>query len=214
MKLILLGAPGAGKGTQAKLLCEKYNIPQISTGDILRQAVKDETALGREAKEYMEKGLLVPDGIILGIVKERLAQADCENGYILDGFPRTLVQAKALQEGLKARGEDIDWAVSLEVDHEKIISRLCGRRVCSDCGQGYHIVFQPPQSDNRCDKCSGELYQRKDDKEETIRERLRQYQDQTSPLIDYYQQLNKLKSINGSGEIEEIFDRISNQLIG
>ncbi len=214
MRLILFGPPGAGKGTQAKMLCEKYNIPQVSTGDILRQAVKDETPLGKEAQGYMLKGLLVPDEIILGIVREKLLHAECMNGYILDGFPRTLVQGKALQESLRVKGEEIDCVLNLEVPSEQIVDRLSGRRVCGDCGQGYHILFQPPTKGNKCDNCGGELLQRKDDYEETIRERLRQYQEQTSPLIEYYQTQGKLHSIDGSGDIKDIYSAIEAVLTG
>ncbi len=214
MRLILLGPPGAGKGTQAKMLSEKHAIPQISTGDILRQAVKDGTELGRKAQGFMEKGLLVPDEVILGIVNDRLAEADCRAGYILDGFPRTLYQAKALQSSLEEKGEDIDTVLNLEVAPEQVVERLSGRRVCSVCGQGYNILFKPPRSDNHCDKCGGELYQRKDDREATILERLRQYNRQTRPLIDYYQAQGKLQTVEGSGEIKEIFARLDAFLTG
>ncbi len=214
MRLILLGPPGAGKGTQAKMLSEKHAIPQISTGDILRQAVKDGTELGRKAQQFMEKGLLVPDEVILGIVNDRLAEADCQAGYILDGFPRTLVQAKVLQTSLEQRKEKIDTVLNLEVILQQVVERLSGRRVCSVCGRGYHILFKSPKSDNRCDKCGGELYQRKDDREATIRERLKQYNQQTSPLIDYYQKQGKLQAVDGSGDIKEIFNRLDNLLAG
>jgi adenylate kinase len=214
MNLIFLGPPGAGKGTQAKLVSEKYQMPQISTGDILRQAVKDATAMGKEAQTYMEKGELVPDRVVIGIIEERLQHPDCKGGYILDGFPRTEVQADALGETLKQRESLIDHVVNIEVEDEELVHRLTGRRTCKDCQEPYHLLFSPPKTEGVCDKCGGELIQRKDDQEETIRERLRVYQQQTAPLIAYYQKLGLLRNISGIGEINEIFDRICQVLEG
>lgn len=208
MRLVLLGAPGAGKGTQAKKLIEKFSIPQISTGDILRKAVADGTSLGKEAKSYMDRGELVPDSVVIGIIKERLREEDCKNGYILDGFPRNVAQAQALDEMLGSLNSPIDYAVSIDVPFDDLMKRLTGRRTCRDCGQMYNIYFTPPQKNGRCDRCGGELYQRDDDKEETIRKRLEVYNAQTAPVIDYYSKKGILRTIPGTGGIEEIFDRI------
>jgi adenylate kinase len=208
MKLVLLGAPGAGKGTQAKKLIEKYTIPQISTGDILRKAVADGTTLGKEAKSYMDKGELVPDSVVIGLVKERITQDDCKNGYILDGFPRNTSQAEALDVVLAEMNAPLDVALSVDVDKNDLMKRLTGRRTCKDCQQMYNIHFTPPQKEGICDKCGGELYQRDDDKEETIKNRLDIYEAQTAPLIDYYGKKGILKSVQGTGSIDEIFGKI------
>ncbi len=214
MNLILLGPPGSGKGTQAQMMTERYHIPQISTGDILRAAVKEGTPLGREAKRYMDQGELVPDEVVVGIVKDRLNASDCNSGFILDGFPRTLPQAEALDTTLKAMERGIDHVVSIEVDKDELIRRLTGRRTCRRCGAMYHIIFDPPKRDGICDRCGGELYQRDDDKEETIRARLQVYEKQTAPLIEYYRKRGILRSIDGVGEIEEIFQRIIKAIEG
>ncbi len=208
MRMILLGPPGAGKGTQAKMLIEKLSIPQISTGDILRAAVKEGTPLGLEAKSYMDSGGLVPDGVIIGIVKERTAEEDCRNGYILDGFPRTIAQAEALGRMLADTKQSIGAVVSMTVDEEELVKRLTGRRTCRSCGFGFHVEFKPPAKEGVCDKCGGELYQRDDDQEKAIRERLAVYRRQTQPLIDYYRGQGTLKEINGLGAIDEIQQRI------
>jgi adenylate kinase len=208
MRLVLLGAPGAGKGTQAKKLIERYSIPQISTGDILRKAVQDGTPLGKEAKSYMDKGELVPDNVVIGIIKERLTQEDCKKGYILDGFPRNVAQAKALDEMLLSLNSPLDYAISIDVPFDELMKRLTGRRTCRNCGQMYNIYFTPPKKNGVCDKCGGELYQRDDDKEETIRKRLEVYEAQTAPVIGYYREKGILKSVPGTGEIDDIFNKI------
>lgn len=204
MKLILLGPPGAGKGTQAKMLTEKFGIPQISTGDILRAAVKEGTALGLKAKEFMDAGALVPDEVVIGIVAERLLAADCDNGFILDGFPRTVAQADALQGNLAQMGKQLDRVLSLKVDAEALVIRLTGRRTCKDCGKGYHLSYDPPRQEGRCDACGGELFQRDDDREETIRKRLAVYDEQTSPLIDYYSKAGLLVELDGMQPIASV----------
>jgi|Deesub1362A_J573_1020465.scaffolds.fasta_scaffold00132_11 adenylate kinase len=214
MRLVLLGAPGAGKGTQAKKLIEKYGIPQISTGDILRKAVADGTPLGREAKSYMDRGELVPDSVVIGLVKERLGQDDCKKGYILDGFPRNTAQAEELDKLLNELNMPLDVALSVDVPFDDLMKRLTGRRTCRNCQQMYNIYFSPPKKDGVCDKCGGELYQRDDDKEETIRNRLEVYQRSTAPLIDYYKAKGILRSVDGRGSIEEIFNRICEILDG
>ena len=211
MKLILLGPPGAGKGTQAKFLTERFDIPQISTGDILRAAVKDGTPLGVKAKEYMDAGALVPDEVVVGIVQDRLREADCGAGFILDGFPRTVPQADALQQSLKELDKDLDAVISLEVDTEALVERLTGRRTCRECGRGYHVKFDPPQVEKQCD-CGGELFQRDDDQEGTIRNRLQVYVDQTSPLIDYYSEVGLLFMADGMAEIDIVRAEILNIL--
>jgi adenylate kinase len=208
MRIVLLGAPGAGKGTQAKKLIEKYGIPQISTGDILRKAVADGTPLGKEAKSYMDKGELVPDSVVIGLVKERLAQDDCKKGFILDGFPRNTAQAETLDGVLAEMGMPLQVALSVDVDLDILMKRLTGRRTCRGCGQMYNIYFGPPQKEGVCDKCGGELYQRDDDREETIRKRLEVYEAQTAPLIDYYQGKGILKRVNGEGDINKIFEEV------
>ena len=208
MKLILLGPPGAGKGTQAKMLTERFGIPQISTGDILRAAVKEGTPMGGKAKSFMDAGGLVPDEVVVGIVQERLEKPDCTPGFILDGFPRTEPQADALKETLGEMGKDLDAVVSLEVDIEALVERLTGRRTCKECGKGYHIKFDPPQQENRCDACGGALVQRDDDQEATIRKRLDVYNQQTLPLVNYYRQAGLLISIDGMLDINEVQKQI------
>lgn len=210
MRLILLGPPGAGKGTQAKLLAEKFNIQQISTGDILRQAVKNKTKMGLKAKSYMDQGKLVPDNVVIGIIKDRLDNADCSKGFILDGFPRTIQQAESLSQALKQMEIDIDHLIDIEIDFDYLIQRLTGRWTCRECGEGYHKMSNPPKKKGVCDKCDGELYQRDDDKEETIQKRFEVYRKETEPLKDYYQKNGKLNAIKGDGGIQEIFSRITN----
>lgn len=212
MRIVLLGAPGAGKGTQAKLLIEKYNTPQISTGDLLRAAVASQSELGKEAKSYMDKGELVPDSVVLGMVRERLAQDDCQAGYILDGFPRNTAQAEALDEMLAEMSMALDAALSVDVPAEDLMKRLTGRRTCKECGQMYNVYFSAPQEENKCDKCGGELFQRDDDQEETIAKRLEVYESQTAPLIQYYTGKNICKSVNGTGNIEQIFSCVCETL--
>ncbi|MCG6983402.1 MAG: adenylate kinase [Deltaproteobacteria bacterium] len=212
MNIILLGPPGAGKGTQAKMLIDKYQIPQISTGDILRAAVKEGTTLGKEAKSFMDKGQLVPDSVVIGIVEERIQEPDCTKGYMLDGFPRTVPQAEALDGMLSKLSVGIDHVVSIEVANDELVKRLTGRRTCRECGAGYHVMFDPPKVEGVCDKCGGELYQRDDDNEQTVRSRLNVYESQTLPLIDYYKAQGKIRPIDGVGEIKEIFGRITTVL--
>jgi len=214
MRIVLLGAPGAGKGTQAKMLIEKYRIPQISTGDILRKAVADGTPLGKEAKAIMERGDLVPDKLVLGLVEERLKQDDCKTGFILDGFPRNTAQAEALDKLLDAIKMPLDSALSVDVPKEDLMKRLTGRRTCKSCQQMYNVYFSPPRKEGVCDKCSGELFQRADDKEETIKKRLDVYDAQTAPLIDYYRKKGILKSVTGVGSIDEIFKKVCSLLEG
>ncbi|MBI5788858.1 MAG: adenylate kinase [Candidatus Schekmanbacteria bacterium] len=214
MRLIFLGAPGAGKGTQAQRVSAKYSLPQVSTGDILRDAVKSNTELGKKAQGFIQKGFLVSDEIILGIVKERLAKDDCQKGYILDGFPRTIIQAQAFNGNLSQSRAKIDYVLNIEVPEDKILERLSGRRVCTKCGEGYHLIFKNPLKENICDKCGSGLYQRKDDQKETIIERLRQYREQTLPLIDYYKKQNVLRTINGDEQIDLISKKIDDLLSG
>jgi len=208
MDFILLGPPGAGKGTQAKLMIDKWNTPQVSTGDILRAAVREGTALGVEAKGFMDSGGLVPDRVVIGIIAERLREEDAAAGFILDGFPRTIPQAEALQKILDELGRNIDHVISIEVDDEELVTRLTGRRMCKGCGESFHVVFNPSAKEGICDRCGGELYQRDDDTEETIRQRLAVYSEQTQPLIAYYEKQGKLRRIEGTGSIEEIFSRV------
>ena len=199
MKVILLGAPGAGKGTQAEKISQKFNIPAISTGNILREAIKNETALGMEAKSYMDGGKLVPDEIVINILKERLGEDDCKNGFILDGFPRTVPQAEALDK----MGVNIDRVVDIEVEDEKIMQRLSGRRVCEDCGASYHLDYKPSKEEGKCDKCGGKTVQRKDDHPDTIKERLQVYHQQTEPLKDYYYATGKLIVVEGQEDVAD-----------
>jgi adenylate kinase len=214
MNLILLGPPGAGKGTQAKILAKKFDIPQISTGDILRGAVKEESPMGIKAKGYMDAGSLVPDEVVVGIVKERLAKPDCTKGFILDGFPRTVIQADALKLTLAGMGKAIEHVVSIVVDKEELLARITGRRICRSCGKGYHVTFDPPKTAGVCDECGGELYQRDDDSEATMRNRLDVYEKQTAPLISYYDRESLLRTIAGSGSIDEIQQNILSGLNG
>ena len=208
MNFIFLGAPGAGKGTQAKLIMKKYHIPQISTGDILREAVQEKTSLGAKAQEYMNKGLLVPDEVVIGIIEERLKSPLYQTGFILDGFPRTIRQAQSLDEVLDKLDKRIDRVFDFEVDEDALIKRLTGRRVCKGCGQMYNIYFNPPSQDGICNICGGELFQRKDDTLETIKERLKVYRAQTAPLIEYYQKQGKIETIDGNQEQDRIYDQL------
>ncbi|WP_448589835.1 adenylate kinase [Thermodesulfobium sp.] len=212
MRLVFLGAPGAGKGTQAKMLVDQLKIPQISTGDMLRKAVADGTPLGKEAKSYMDKGELVPDSVVIGLIKERLQESDTENGFILDGFPRNVSQAKELDRLLGDLGKPLDVALVLDVPFEDLMKRLTGRRTCRSCGQMYNIYFSPPKIEGKCDICGGELYQRADDNEETIKKRLEVYQSSTEPLIEYYKNKGILKVVQGTGDINEIYRKILVQL--
>ena len=209
MNLILLGPPGCGKGTQAKMLIDAYHIPQISTGDILREAVKRGSPLGLEAKSHMDQGSLVPDSLVIKIIEERLREADCKRGFILDGFPRTTAQAEALEATLSNLGLRLEHVFSIEVGDEELIKRLTGRRICRQCGESYHIIFNPSKLEGVCDSCQGELYQRDDDMEKTIRNRLRVYHTQTAPLITFYRGKDILRAIDGIGSIEEIQARIT-----
>ncbi|HBT20950.1 MAG TPA: adenylate kinase [Peptococcaceae bacterium] len=204
MRIILLGPPGSGKGTQAEFIKKKLGISHISTGDMFRKAIEEGTELGRKAKEYLDSGQLVPDEITVGIVRERLNESDCERGFLLDGFPRTVTQAEALDEILKEKGVELDAVININVSREELIKRLTGRRICRNCGATYHIIFNPPAVENTCDKCGGELYQRKDDTEETIINRLEVYKKQTEPLIQYYENRGILKNIDGGQSIDEV----------
>jgi len=208
MNIILLGPPGAGKGTQAKKLIDAYGIPQISTGDMLREAVKNKTQLGLEAKKFMDAGQLVPDEVVIGLVQERISRPDCAKGFMLDGFPRTVPQAQALDKVLAGMSKRIDHVVSIEVPSQELLGRLTGRRTCKNCGQGFHVMFDPPKTEGKCDKCQGELFQRDDDNEATVSNRLKVYESSTKPLIDYYQNQKLLRPINGLGSIDEIFGRV------
>jgi adenylate kinase len=207
IRLILMGAPGCGKGTQAKKLEERYGIVQLSTGDMLRAAIREGADVGKAAKDFMDKGALVPDEVIIGVMKERLAKDDVTNGYILDGFPRTLGQAEALSKLLNEMHQPLTAAVALTVSADEVVKRLSGRRTCKECGTGYQVEFNPPKQEGVCDKCSGALYQRDDDNEKTIRQRLSVYKEQTSPLIEYYSERGLLKEVEGVGSIDEIFER-------
>ncbi|MDK0931220.1 adenylate kinase [Clostridium perfringens] len=208
MKIVLLGPPGAGKGTQAKSISNRYSIPHISTGDIFRKNISENTPLGIEAKSYMDNGQLVPDEVTINMVKDRLQQDDCKNGYLLDGFPRTVHQAEALDNFLTEREESIDTALLIEVPKEFILERMTGRRVCTSCGASYHIKFNPPTNDGKCDLCGSDVIQRKDDTEETVKERLDVYENQTQPLIDFYKNKKQLSVVDGTQAINEVFESI------
>lgn len=205
MKIIMLGAPGAGKGTQAKKIAEVCNVPHISTGDIFRANIKNGTALGAKAKEYMDKGLLVPDELVCDLVVDRIQQSDCEKGYILDGFPRTIPQAEALTNALNAIGQKMDFAINIEVPDENIVQRMSGRRACVGCGATYHVVYNPTKVDGVCDACGEALILRDDDKPETVKNRLNVYHDQTQPLIDYYTKEGILVEVDGTKNMDEVF---------
>ena len=208
MKIIMLGAPGAGKGTQAKKIAEKYSIPHISTGDIFRANIKNGTELGIKAKTYMDQGLLVPDELVVDLVVDRVNQEDCANGYVLDGFPRTIPQAEALDQALAALGQAMDYAINVEVPDENIVNRMSGRRACVDCGATYHIAYAPTKVENVCDNCGGGLILRDDDKPETVQKRLNVYHEQTQPLIDYYTAKNILVEVDGTVDINDVFNTI------
>lgn len=208
MKIIMLGAPGAGKGTQAKMIADKYKIPHVSTGDIFRMNIKDGTELGMEAKKYMDQGLLVPDELTVRILLDRVAKEDCKDGYVLDGFPRTIPQAKVLEDALNKLGDKIDYAIDVEVPDENIIRRMGGRRACLSCGATYHIEHVPPKKEGVCDDCGQPLVLRDDDKPETVQNRLRVYQEQTQPLIEFYTEKNILKTVDGTQDMQDVFNAI------
>ena len=209
MKIIILGAPGAGKGTQAKRIAEKYGIPHISTGDIFRANIKEGTELGLKAKEYMDQGLLVPDEVTIGMLLDRIHQADCKNGYVLDGFPRTIPQAESLNKALADMGEAIDFAIDVDVPDENIVNRMGGRRACLKCGATYHVEYAAPKADGVCDACGSGLVLRDDDKPETVQKRLTVYHDQTQPLIEYYKGQGVLHSVDGTQAMEAVFESIT-----
>ena len=208
MKVIMLGAPGAGKGTQAKKIAEQYGIPHISTGDIFRANIKGQTPLGMEAKSYMDRGELVPDELTVKILLDRVAKEDCKNGYVLDGYPRTIPQAEVLDKAVEELGEKIDYAVNVDVPDENIINRMSGRRACLKCGATYHIKYMPPKTEGICDKCQSELVIRDDDKPETVKNRLSVYHEQTAPLIDYYKNKGILETVDGTKDVDEVFTDI------
>lgn len=208
MKIIMLGAPGAGKGTQAKKIADKYSIPHISTGDIFRANIKEGTELGKKAKTYMDQGLLVPDDLVVDLVVDRVQQSDCENGYVLDGFPRTIPQAESLDAALEKLNDKIDYAINVEVPDENIVKRMSGRRACLGCGATYHIEHIPPKKEGICDTCGKELVLRDDDKPETVTKRLNVYHEQTQPLIDYYTEKKVLAEVDGTKDMEEVFSDI------
>jgi adenylate kinase len=214
IRIVLLGPPGAGKGTQAKLLQQQFQVCQISTGDILRRAVAEKTPLGVEAASYIDRGALVPDGVILNLVAERIRQNDCAPGFLLDGFPRTVAQADGLQEILDRMSEKLDGVVSLQVAAEVLLDRLSGRRSCRNCDAMYHATFSPPERDGICDRCGGPLYQRSDDNPDTVKTRLNVYADQTAPLVEYYRERGLLRQIDGVGKVEEIHNRMLQALRG
>ena len=205
MNLVLMGLPGAGKGTQAEQIVDKYEIPHISTGDMFRSAIKEGTDLGLQAKSFMDKGELVPDEVTIGIVRERLSKADCERGFLLDGFPRTVPQAEALETILSDLNREIDFVINIDVEKELLMERLTGRRICKSCGSTYHLVFNPPATEGVCDRCNGELYQRADDNEETVQNRLEVNLKQTKPLLDFYETKGYLRNINGQQDIRKVF---------
>ena len=208
MKIIMLGAPGAGKGTQAKKIAAKYDIPHISTGDIFRANIKNGTELGNKAKTYMDQGLLVPDELVVDLVVDRVQQDDCKNGYVLDGFPRTIPQAEALDKALETAGEKVDFAIDVDVPDENIVKRMGGRRACVNCGATYHIVYSPTKIEGKCDKCGEDLIVRDDDKPETVLSRLDVYHTQTQPLIDYYNNQGILKTVDGTVDMKDVFNAI------
>ena len=212
MKIIMLGAPGAGKGTQAKKIAEKYQITHISTGDIFRANIKNGTELGKKAKTYMDQGLLVPDELVCDLVVDRVKQEDCKNGYILDGFPRTIPQAESLDEALGQMGESLDYAINVDVPDEHIVNRMSGRRACVGCGATYHIVYAPTKKEGVCDVCGAELILRDDDKPETVQKRLSVYHEQTQPLIDYYKGKGILKDVDGTKDMDVVFQAITDIL--
>ena len=212
MKIIMIGAPGAGKGTQAKKIAAQYSIPHISTGDIFRANIKNNTELGQKAKTYMDKGELVPDSLVVDLIMDRFKEADCANGYVLDGFPRTIPQAEALDNALKANGEKVDFAINVEVPDENIINRMSGRRACVGCGATYHIKYNPTKVEGVCDACGEKLILRDDDKPETVKNRLSVYHEQTQPLIDYYNKAGVLAEVDGTKDMEDVFKDIVNIL--
>ena len=208
MKIIMMGAPGAGKGTQAKMIAEKYAIPHISTGDIFRANIKNGTELGKEAKKYMDQGKLVPDELTVKILLDRVAQPDCANGYVLDGFPRTIPQAEVLDKALCELGDKIDYAINVDVPDENIVNRMGGRRACVGCGATYHIKYNAPKEENTCDTCGSDLIIRDDDKPETVQNRLSVYHEQTQPLIDFYEKQGVLKTVDGTVDMNDVFAAI------
>lgn len=214
MNLVLMGLPGAGKGTQAERIVDDYGIPHISTGDMFRAAMKEETQLGLEAKSFIDKGELVPDEVTIGIVRERLGKNDCEQGFLLDGFPRTVAQVEALEDILKDLGRTIDYVINIKVDKDALMERLTGRRICKDCGATYHLVFNPPAKENVCDKCGGELYQRADDNAETVSTRLEVNLKQTEPLLNFYSEKGYLANIDGAKHINDVYADIKDLLGG
>jgi len=212
MNILFMGPPGAGKGTQAANIVNKYNLPHISTGDMFRAAIANQTELGMTAKRYMDEGNLVPDDVTIGIVRERLSESDCQGGFLLDGFPRTVEQAKALDEIMIELAKSIEHVINIEVDFDVLKDRLTGRRICKDCGATYHVMFNPPKQADVCDKCGGDLYQRKDDNAETVASRLSVYTSQTKPLLDYYQNTGNLVNVNGLNDIDVVFANIEKVL--
>ncbi len=208
MNLLIMGPPGAGKGTQAERLVKEVDITHISTGDMFRAAIKEGTDMGKKAKEFMDQGALVPDEVVVGMVKERLSKPDCEKGFLLDGFPRTLEQAKSLDETLKDLNIKIDGVINIAVPRERLMARLTGRRICKDCGASFHVMFNKPKEEGKCDACGGELYQRSDDNEEAVGKRLDVYEQQTQPLIDYYTNQGLLLEINGDQDINKVLDDV------
>ena len=212
MKIIMLGAPGAGKGTQAKMIADKYGVPHVSTGDIFRANIKNGTELGMEAKKYMDQGLLVPDELTVKILLDRVSQPDCKNGYVLDGFPRTIPQAEVLDKALAELGESIDYAIDVDVPDENIVKRMSGRRACVGCGATYHIVYNPTKVEGKCDTCGADLILRDDDKPETVKKRLDVYHEQTQPLIDYYKAKGILKEVDGTVDMKDVFAAITDIL--
>jgi len=214
VNLVLMGLPGAGKGTQAERIVDKYGIPHISTGDMFRAAIKEGTELGLQAKSFMDQGALVPDEVTIGIVRERLSKEDCAKGYLLDGFPRTVAQAEALEEITSSLDRKINYVINIDVDQEILMERLTGRRICRSCGSTYHLVFNPPAKDGVCDRCGGELYQRADDNAETVENRLQVNIAQTKPLLDFYESKGYLRNINGQQDINKVFADLDELLAG